>query len=272
MRVRRLVLPEVTVPVGTRRMRIDLRDRVIAKRLYLGVPWEQDLQRLLEAMDLRGGVCLDVGANIGIHSLLMSGLVGPEGRVFAFEPEPRNFALLQENLALNGLTNVTAIAAAVGDAVGTCRLALNPHNFGDHSVASGPGGPGREVPLTTVDVALGSVPAGAVRFVKVDVQGYEQHVLRGMRKTLGQNPDAILALEVFPQALRAAGGSGRGLMEWLKEAGMDGWEFLPRLQPVQAPWVYDLIRARDQVDVMVCRNGDLLEKVLTRWRGGTLGP
>src|SRR5262245_10731234 len=161
MRVRRLVRPEVTVPVGARRMCIDLRDRVIAKRLYLGVPWEQDLQQLLEVMNLRGGVCVDVGANIGIHSLLMSDLVGPEGRVFAFEPEPRNFALLEANLALNGVTNVTAVAAAVGDTVGTCRLALNPHNFGDHSVTSGSGGPGREVPLTTVDVTLGTVPAGA---------------------------------------------------------------------------------------------------------------
>jgi FkbM family methyltransferase len=216
-------------------------------------------------------VCLDVGAHIGIHSVLMSGLVGPAGRVFAFEPEPRNFALLEANVALNGLTNVTTVAGAIGDVVGTGRPALHLHNVGDHSVASR-GGPGHEVPVTTVDVALAAVSAGAVRFVKVDVQGYEPHVLRGMRKTLERNPDAVLALEVFPQALRAAGSSARGLMEWLREAGMGGWEFLPRLQPIQPPWVYDLIPGRDRVDVIVCRNADLLEKVLARWRGSTLGP
>ena len=104
------------------------------------------------------------------------------------------------------------------------------------------------------------------------MQGYEQHVLRGMSATLGQNPDAILAVEVFPQALRAAGGSAQGLMEWLQETGMGGWEFLPRLQPMQAPWVYDLIGGHDQVDVIVCRNSNLLEQVLARWHGGTLGP
>jgi len=76
MRVRRLVRPQVTVPMGARRVRIDLRDRVIAKRLYLGIAWERDLQRLLAAMDLRGSVCLDVGANIGVHSLFLSDLEG----------------------------------------------------------------------------------------------------------------------------------------------------------------------------------------------------
>ena len=134
MRLRRLIRPEVTVPMGSRRIRIDLRDRIIAKRLYLGVAWEQDLQELLAAMSLRGGVCLDVGANIGVHSLTMSEFVGPAGRVYAFEPERRNFALLEANLKLNRVTNVTAAATALGDSVGTCRLAVSPNNFGDHRV------------------------------------------------------------------------------------------------------------------------------------------
>ena len=95
MRLRRLVRPEVTVAMGSRHVRIDLRDRIIAKRLYLGIAWERDLQQLLAAMSLRGGVCLDIGAYIGIHSLTMSELVGPAGRVYAFEPERHNFAPLE---------------------------------------------------------------------------------------------------------------------------------------------------------------------------------
>jgi FkbM family methyltransferase len=272
MRLRRLVRPEVTVPMGSRRIRIDLRDRIIAKRLYLGIAWEQDLQELLAAMSLRGGVCLDIGANIGVHSLLMSELVGPAGRVYAFEPERRNFALLEANLKLNRVTNVTAAATALGDSVGMCRLAVSPNNFGDHRVASSTEGRGGDVPITTVDAAMATVPDGAVRFVKVDVQGYEHHILRGMRATLERNPDLILALEVFPQALRAAGSSAQEVMERLRDIGMVGWEFLPRLQPVQPPWIYDLIRDGDQVDVIVCRNAALLDEVLGRWHGGRLGP
>src|SRR6188474_2455828 len=132
MRLRRLVRPEVTVAMGSRHVRIDLRDRIIAKRLYLGVAWERDLQELLAAMSLRGGVCLDIGANIGVHSLLMS-------------------ALLEANLKLNRVTNVTAAATALGDSVGTCRLAVSPNNFGDHRVASSTDGRGGDVPITTVD-------------------------------------------------------------------------------------------------------------------------
>ena len=272
MRLRRLVRPEVTVAMGSRRIRIDLRDRIIAKRLYLGIAWERDLQQLLAAMSLRGGVCLDIGANIGIHSLTMSELVGPAGRVYAFEPERRNFALLEANLKLNRVTNVTAAATALGDSVGTCRLAVSPNNFGDHRVASSTDGRGGDVPITTVDAVMATVPDGAVRFVKVDVQGYEHHILRGMHATLERNPDLILALEVFPQALRAAGSSAQEVMERLRDLGMVGWEFLPRLQPVQPPWIYELIRDGDQVDVIVCRNAALLQEVLTRWHGGRLGP
>ena len=58
MRLRRLVRPEVTVPMGSRRIPIDLHDRIIAKRLYLGIAGERDLPQLLAAMSLRGGVCL----------------------------------------------------------------------------------------------------------------------------------------------------------------------------------------------------------------------
>jgi hypothetical protein len=61
-------------------------------------------------------------------------------------------------------------------------------------------------------------------------------------------------------------------MEWLQERGMRGWEFLPRLQPIQAPWVYDLIRDGDQVDVIVCRNAALLEEVLVRRHGDRPDP
>ena len=96
MRLRRLVRPEVTVPMGSRRIRIDLRDRIIAKRLYLGIAWERDLQQLLAAMSLRGGVCLDIGANIGVHSLIMSELVGPAGRVLPAPSRRRIYELIRD--------------------------------------------------------------------------------------------------------------------------------------------------------------------------------
>ncbi len=272
MSVLRRVHPRITVRAGGNRIRIDLRDGILARALYLRGEWEPELQRLLRAMDLRGSVCLDIGANIGVHTLALSRLVGPAGRVYAFEPEPHNFALLEENLRLNGATNVTALCTAVGDATGTCRLATNPRNRGDNRVLTGGAWASGEVPITTVDESLPVLSGATVKFVKIDVQGYEHHVIRGMQATLARNPDAILAIEVFPAALRAAGTSPRKLIEYLAGLGMTGWEFSPhRLLPLPEPWVYDLFTG-GAADLIVSRDGERLGEVLSRWRGSRLRP
>src|SRR5439155_15680161 len=175
--------------------------------LYLDGGYEGETERLIRAIDLEGGVSVDIGANIGLHTVLMSDLTGPAGKVFAFEPEAGNFRLLKHNLNRNGSTNVTAIQAAVGGRNGTGHLAVNPLNFGDHRVAHGsPTGRAEvEVPITTIDESLRSLPHGVVKLIKIDVQGYEWHVIQGMAETLRSNPDAILIVEIFPEGLAEAG-------------------------------------------------------------------
>ena len=264
--VLRRIHPEIQVRVGGRRMVMDLRDRALARTLYLSEDHEPELQALMRQMSLQGGVCLDVGANIGFHTVLMSQLVGPSDKVVAFEPEARNFRLLDLNLRLNGATNVTALRTAVGDRTGTCRLALNPKNYGDNRVADSGSMPweSREVPLTTVDEALADLPDGAVKFIKIDVQGYEWHVLQGMKATLDRNREAIVAIEIFPGALRQAGSSPGELMRSLRELGLSGWEFSRhRILPIPEPWVYDLMRG-GSVDAILSRNPERLTSLLTR--------
>lgn len=266
--------PLVEARVDGRRMRLDLRDRTLARALYLGDAYEPELSRLMEHMDLAGGVCLDVGANIGPHTLVMSRLVGTSGQVFAFEPDPRSFGLLQHNLRINGATNVTAWCCAAGDADGTGRLALNPKNRGDNRISreAPPAWASVDVPITTVDARLGHLPGGSVRFVKIDVQGYECHVLRGMTATLGRNPDAILAVEVFPDGLRGAGASPEALVRALEDLGFAGWELTAhRILPLARPWVYDLMRG-GYVDLIVCRNIERLNAVLGRRYGRPVTP
>src|SRR5262249_10058136 len=85
------IRPEVEVGLSGRRMGVELRDEVIGRLLYLSGEYEPYIERLVRYMDLRGGVCIDIGANIGLHTLTLSELVGPAGRVFAFEPEAHNF-------------------------------------------------------------------------------------------------------------------------------------------------------------------------------------
>lgn len=263
----RKVHPEINVAVGNQKIRVDLRDRIIGSLLYVQGDYEAELLRLIGTMDLRGATCVDIGANLGLHSLAMSAAVGTSGRVFAFEPEGHNFHLLEHNLRANGASNVIPRRMAAGEVEGFCRLALNPWNYGDHRVETAISGRFlQEVPLTTIDACLRDVPSGTVALIKIDVQGYECQVLEGMRSTLQRNPQVVLFLEVFPEGLRAAGKSAKQLMEMVRASGFVGWEFHDhRVLPVSDSWIYDLIRDGRHVDVILSCNPDRLWNVLENY-------
>jgi len=271
LNVRRLIRPEVIVRVDGSRVTVDVNDRGVGRVLYLGGQHEPELRALLAHLDLEGGVCVDVGANVGLHTLSMSRFVGPSGHVVAFEPEPRNYGLLEGNLRLNGARNVTARPCAIGAAEGVARLARNPRNYGDCRITTGmPRWAACEVAVTTLDAALHALPDGAVRFVKIDVQGSECRVLDGMRRTLARHPETVMVLEVFPAALRDAGASPRQLVETLVELGFHGWEFSThRLLPIGTPWTYDLMTGAS-TDLIVARDAERLRGIVSRWRGVTL--
>jgi FkbM family methyltransferase len=264
--------PEVEVQVRNCLMRVDLRDEIIGNLLFIEGDYEPEFRRLLEHLELEGQVCLDVGANIGLHTLSMSRLVGPRGRVIAFEPEQHNHGLLRENLRLNGAGNVDARRMAVGNHLGSVRMALSASNHGDHRVArEDSAGAGQEVPLTTVDEAVKDVPAGAVRVVKIDVQGFEHRVLQGMRRTVERNPDLVLLLEVFPEALQEAGSSASGLVRELVELGFGGWEFQQRrLLPLGEPWVYDQMWNGCEANLVLSRDTTALKDAVARCFGRSL--
>ncbi|MFY0564156.1 FkbM family methyltransferase [Archangium lansingense] len=264
--------PEVQVQVNGNLMKVDLRDEIIGTLLYVEGDYEPEFRRLTEHLDLEGRVCLDVGANIGLHTLTLSRRVGPRGRVIAFEPEQHNHDLLRENLRLNHVENVEVRREAVGDRMGSVRMALHPYNYGDHRVArEGAAASGQEVPLTTVDEAVKDIPDGEIRLVKIDVQGYEQNVLEGMRRTVARNPDLVLILEVFPEALQQAGSSASRLVQTLVDQGFDGWEIHQRrLIPLGEPWVYDQMWNGCETNLVLSRDTATLKQAVGRCFGRTL--
>jgi FkbM family methyltransferase len=141
--------------------------------------------RFLERLCAPGDNVIEVGANIGAHTVALAKRVGPQGRVVAFEPQRLVFQALCANVALNSLANVDCHWAALGRTRGRVGVPEldpgRPANFGGVSLA---GLPGRSVPCFTLDDFV-SMPS--LKLVKVDVEGMEQDVLAGGAKLLARH-------------------------------------------------------------------------------------
>jgi FkbM family methyltransferase len=149
---------------------------------------------------------IDVGANIGYFTCLMSKLAGAAGKVLAIEPEPQNLELLRQNIALNRLTNVMVHPCALGAGEGTAMLGLyKSSNRGRHSIVDEAAKSRIKVPVRTLDdLAKDSGTNGkSWSLVKIDVEGYEAFVLDGAKQTLPRIE--TLVMEFSPALLKLAG-------------------------------------------------------------------
>ena len=175
----------------------------IKANLAKGLVWEPHVVRNLQEHVVPGSVALDVGAYIGTHALLMGRLVGPQGRVYAFEPQRKAYRELRRNIELNGLSNVAALRYAVG--ADTRIVEMNPPReiavvdvkeglvgkaMGEGGVAVGTGGDRAELrPLDSFGFQNVSV-------LKIDVEGFEGEVLAGAERLIRENRPVVL-LEIL---------------------------------------------------------------------------
>jgi FkbM family methyltransferase len=176
-------------------------------------------RQLLKKILFRGAVTVDVGANIGIYSEFLSRCVGPTGLVHSFEPSPENFRLL--STATRHLSNVRLTQAAVGERSGKCKLYISDKLNVDHRAYKADGDSRRAIPAEMVALDDYFEPGQRVDLIKMDIQGYELHALRGAQRVLQENPDINLLLEFWPAGLAQAGVSWEGLVGTLESLNMD---------------------------------------------------
>lgn len=195
-------------------------DTIISESIRNSRVWAQAETRLFRELLKPGMVVVDVGANIGYFSLLASTLVGPDGRVHAFEPDPVNYGLLKKSVRLNRASNIEVVQAALSNNDNPISLFLNSDNKGDHRIweATGESRTKITVKAMTLDRYLnetGTVPT----FIKIDVQGAEGQVLEGMKETLARSAPAYLILEFWPEALRRCETDPQRVIQQISDAG-----------------------------------------------------
>ncbi len=148
---------------------------------WLGTLERSKLGHLIARLS-EADVFWDIGANVGLYTLPVARRVGPSGSVFAFEPMPRNLEVLRRHIAMNGIGNVIVVAAAVGDEIGTMRMAEGETPSEFHADPAGT----LSVPSITLDSWQVESKSPLPRIIKMDVEGAEAAVLRGAKNVVVQ--------------------------------------------------------------------------------------
>lgn len=221
-----------TVNVMGHALVLDVTDGSVSLRFFHGQPYEPQLTALIANTLRDGSVFIDVGANTGFFTVLGARCAVPGGRVLAFEPHPAARAQMQQVLALNGLDQVVTVSdaalsdhvtaaaplfMAVDSVLSTLDTALAPLGEEHPFLTS------VNVPVSTLDDWLDAAGPPwtnrSIDLIKIDVEGVEERVIRGMTRTLARNPSLKLVCETVAgsaadEILRSAGFSARPLDLW----------------------------------------------------------
>ena len=211
-------MPKVIV-IGKRhgfKMKLDRSDWAQCSTYFLGRYYELGVQRTLDKLLRKGDIFVDIGANIGMISLHARYLVGATGSVICFEPNPECANVLDEHMAMNGILNVNVRRCALAETSGILTLSLTSEHTGTATLAKVSGAVrSLSVPVCVGDEELiGIVP----RLIKIDVEGFELQVLKGLKKTLIQHKPFIIT-ELVQDHLNRAGSSISEVSEFLIDIG-----------------------------------------------------
>jgi len=159
-----------------------------------------EVSRLINRMLRPGQVAIDIGANVGMHSVIMANRVGPTGRVVVFEPDPHPMGRLRRNMALNGIDWVTTVEAAVSARSETRTFYLHDDSIGNFANASlvaanvGKQTASVEMQVVSIDEWMRDNPLPRVDVVKLLAQGEEYNALQGMRGLIERDRPKIFFL------------------------------------------------------------------------------
>lgn len=190
-RARNFTIPttqDVTIEGTTYTFLIDPSNGYHDKQVYVYKIYEPHISKVIKQYSLPGTTCLDIGANIGYHTVLMSSSVGTSGHVHAFEPLARVLPQLRTNLLKNNCSNVTLHEVALSNKEGSALLASEVTNIGNSSIVTTQTETTSSIRTTTLD----SLTLPKISFIKLDVEGHELEMLQGGTATILRDLPVVL--------------------------------------------------------------------------------
>lgn len=210
---------------------IDLLPNEGASRLtfYFGLS-EPDLFRLYDEFIKPGMIVFDVGANIGLHSLYIANRVAPSGKVFSFEPVRNIFLRLKSHVLNNKVNNISLHNCALGEKPGVLSFSENREDTSRSFVFHADESTTEELlaPVETIDRFVKQNDIRHINFLKIDVEGFEENVLRGADESLSASIIDIIQVELDESSASRNGNLSRNAVEFLSQKGylMAQWDTL----------------------------------------------
>lgn len=232
-------------------------DPVVSGAAALGL-YERSETAFFTRVCKPGMTFIDIGANTGYYSAWAISLMRGRGRILAFEPDPESRRYLEATRSANMCAMMTVVPVAASDHNGETELYLNKDNRGDNRLyANELCGEAIRIDCRTIDEVLRDSGIESVDLVKMDVQGYEGHVLRGMRETLQRSPNLTLLMEFWPYGLTQAGSAPSEILSMIEESGFTVKELLKNgaTRPIQNhPAFISSLPGRKYSNIVAVRN------------------
>lgn len=204
--------------------------------------------KLLSELSYSADVFCDVGANVGYYSVALGALRGDAIRIDSFEPDPKNYRALCNNMAINNVVAKHALNnVAVSDKADVLDFFISEDNAGDHRVFFVPGEIRQNIKVNAI--TLDEYYSGqSIRnlLLKLDIQGAEYQALQGAKNTLSQVKGSLaIAMEFWPSGLSLGGVEVSSMLDLMEQIGGDIYlidEHSSKLYSVNRSWIEEFVR------------------------------
>jgi len=211
------------------------KDTIVSVQVKNKGGYEIEENAVMHSILVQGDVCIDFGANIGVHTCEMARAVGETGMVYAVEPETENCKVLTANVAMLPYQNVKIIRCAVSDTNKSGTLYIDLRNKGAHCLSK------RDPRMASADVEIKKssevIPQNtSIKLLKLDIEGYEFKALKGLDEQI--NNIEFMIMEFFPSLIVLAEDDPVEMLQFIRDSGFT-ISYIHDMQPKTNDWLIE---------------------------------